>query len=263
MEQPTQQQVRSVRAQRPVTTIDLLDLMKYLWKKAVYIIAATVLGGLIAYIYAAFMITPQYSASVMIYVNASSVSVGNTSVKISNGDLSASRNLVDTYLVILGSRETLQEVIDDLDLSYTYRQLSNMISGGSVNDTEVFRVTVTSTDPQEAADIANDILKVLRVRIKKIIDGSQAVSVDGAIPNHVPVSPNIPRYTVMGALVAMIIVGAAIVIQFLMDTEIHSESYLLNTYPDIPLLTVVPDINASDHGYGYSYGYGYGYGHKP
>jgi hypothetical protein len=28
----------------------------------------------------------------------------------------------------------------------------------------------------------------------------------------------------------------------MLDTAIHSEDYLLKTYPDIPLLTVVPDI---------------------
>lgn len=257
MEQPVLQQAKPVRAQRTVTTIDLLELLSYVWKRAIYIIAAAVLGGVIVYVYTATMITPLYSASVMIYVNASSISLDSTSVSISSGNISASRNLVDTYLVILGSRETLQEVIDDLDLPYTYRELGNMISGGSVNDTEVFRVTVTSADPQEAADIANDILDVLRARIKKIIDGSQAVSVDGAIPNSVPVYPNIPRNTVTGVLVAVILVGLVIVVQFLLDTEIHSESYLLNTYPDIPLLTVVPDINASSHGHGYGYGYGY------
>ena len=39
---------------------------------------------------------------------------------------------------------------------------------------------------------------------------------------------------------------------YLRDDIIHSEEYLSKTYPNIPLLTVVPDlINSKNNGYGY------------
>ena len=48
-----------------------------------------------------FLVTPQYTASAMFYVNNSSLSLGETSLSISSGSLSASRSLVDSYIVIL------------------------------------------------------------------------------------------------------------------------------------------------------------------
>lgn len=259
-QQMTAQQRRQATAN---DTINLLELAEYLWKHILVICMTTLFFGIVVFVYTAFFVTPKYSSSVMLYVNNNSLSVGGTSVSISGSDLTASRSLVETYIVILNSRETLEEVIDEANLSYNYIELGNMISAAAVNDTEVFQVTVTSTDPQEASDIANTITKVLPLRIKSIVDGSNAVRVDSAIPLNTPVSPNVTRNTAMGAMVGLVLSCSIYVVLFLMDTEIHSESYLLNTYPDIPLLTVVPNVNASSHSYGYGYGYGYGNRQEP
>ena len=46
---------------------------------------------------------------------------------------------------------------------------------------------------------------------------------------------------------------------YLFDEIIHSEDYLTQTYPDIPLLSVIPDMTAARQRSGGYYGYGYGY----
>lgn len=256
----TQQQPERVQKKPQTTTIDLLELAEYLWKRILIIGLSVLICGAAAFAITFFLITPLYSSSVMLYVNNGSISLGNTSVSIDNGDLTASRSLVETYIVILNSRETLEEVIEKAELSYNYVELGEMVSASAVNDTEVFEVTVTSEDPEEASNIANTIVEVLPARIKSIVDGSNAVCVDSAIPIYEPVSPNLVRNTALGAMLGLVLSCGIYVVLFLMDTEIHSESYLLNTYPNIPLLTVVPDVNAASHAY--AYGYGYGYGHK-
>ena len=65
-------------------------------------------------------------------------------------------------------------------------------------------------------------------------------------------SPSYTKNTVIGALIGFIIAAAIIVISYIRDDIIHSEDYLTTTYPDIPLLTVVPDlITSRQNGYGY------------
>lgn len=262
MTEQRQPQGMAAAQRSQITTIDLIELAEYLWKKILIIGAATLLGGALAFAFTFFLVTPLYSSSAMLYVNNGSISLGGTSVSIDNGDLTASRSLVETYLVILNSRETLEEVIEEADLPYNYIELGKMISASAVNDTEVFEVTVTSGDPQEASEIANTIVKVLPTRIKSIVDGSNAVRVDGAIPIYEPVSPNVTRNTALGAMLGLVLSCGVYVVLFLMDNEIHSESYLLTAYPNIPLLTVIPDVDASGHSYGYGYGYGYGQKHS-
>lgn len=256
-EQTQAQTARAARANSE-DTIDLIELALYLWRRIVYIALAVLVGATVTFAYTVFFVAPTYSSSAMMYVNNSTISVGSTSVSISGSDLTTSRSLVETYLVILNTRETLEEVIDEAGVDYTYEQLSGMVSAEAVSDTEVFRVTVTSTDPVEAAKIANTIVEVLPLRIKSIVDGSSAVRVDAAVVNMTPVAPSVLKNTAMGALVGFVLVCGVFVVMFLMDTEIHSESYLLSNYPNIPLLAVVPNINAPEHD---GYGYGYGYAH--
>lgn len=105
----------------------------------------------------------------MMYVNNSSINVGSTQVDLS--DLSAAQSLVETYIVILKTRGTLEQVIEQENLSYDYETLSDMIEAGAVNSTEVFEIQVTSADPEEAERIANCIAELLPGRISEIVGG--------------------------------------------------------------------------------------------
>ena len=162
-----------------VIEIDLLHLLKVLWDKVWLIAIAMLLCGMAMFVHTRFFVTPLYKSSALMYVNNSSISLGSTSVSLA--DLSASKGLVDTYIVILKTRLTLNEVIERANLDYTYGQLSSMVSASAVNDTEIFRITVTGPDPVEATEIANTIADVLPDKINDILDGSSARLVDFAV----------------------------------------------------------------------------------
>ena len=78
-------------------TIDLIHIAKSLWNKIWAIALAGLFAAGLAFGYASFVIKPTYSASIMLYVNNSSISLGNTSFNISASDLAASQSLVNTY----------------------------------------------------------------------------------------------------------------------------------------------------------------------
>lgn len=156
------------------------------------------MGGL-AFSYARFIITPMYTASALMYVNNNSLSVGSTKVSLSYSDLTAAKSLVDTYVVILNARTTLNEVIRTSGVDYTYKEMRDMVSAGAVNSTEVVQIDVTMPDPQEAERVANTITKVLPGRIADIIDGSSARVVDTAVaPSQQWRRPAIPAIRQLG-----------------------------------------------------------------
>lgn len=224
-------------------------MIRHIWM----IILAMLLCGSIMFSYAAFMVTPLYEASALMYVNNSSFSVGATSFSISSSEISAAKSLVDTYLVILKTRLTLNEVIDRGKLDCTYEELYDMISAESVNDTEVFSVTVTSDDPQEAEHIANTIAQVLPGKIAGVVEGSSVSIVDYAVVPSEKVSPSIKQYTIVGLLAGLLLSCAIIAVIEIMDDQIRSENYLLENYKDIPLLTIVPDMLEDKTHKGYYY----------
>lgn len=221
--------------------IDLFQLLRALWRKAWAIVLAAVIGGGAAFSYAAFLVTPLYEADAQMYVNNSSFSVGSTSFSFSSAELTAAQSLVDTYIVILNSRDTLNEIIRATGVDYNYKELSSMLSAQPVNNTEVFSITVTSADPQEAELIANAIVDILPDRIADIVDGSSVRVVHYAIVPTEKASPNITMFTAVGMLLGIAISCIVVIVQLVSDTLIHNEDYLTETY-DLPVLAVIPNL---------------------
>ncbi len=226
--------------------IDLLKVAQVLLRKAKFIIAVTLLVAAAAFGVTYYLITPMYTSTAMMYVNNSSFSLGNTSFSISQGELTAAQGLVDTYIVILKSRTTLEDIIDQCSLEYDYDELYDMIESEAVNSTEIFSIDVTSPDPYEAEKIANTITQVLPERIASIVDGSDVRIVDYAVVPSERTSPSYTLNTVIGALVGFVLAAAIVILRYLFDDQIHEEDYLTQTYPNIPLLAVVPDMLASE-----------------
>lgn len=235
--------------------IDLLALIRHLWKNILLIALAALLLGSAAFGYTSLLVKPRYQATASMYVNNSSFSLGATDISISAGDLSASSSLVSVYLYILESRTTMEEVIQMAELSYTPDELQKMISTNSISKTGAFEVTVTSTNPAEVELIANSIAKVLPERIAEIVDGTTVRIVDYAIiPSHRS-GPSIVKNTVLGVLLGGMLSAVFVAVKFLMnDTTkemIQSVDDLREMYPDIMVLATIPDMRLNEKKNGY------------
>lgn len=115
--------------------VDMITLMSALWRRAWIIALISVVLGAICFAWARFLITPTYEASALMYVN----NTQDPGKPISNSELSAAQSLVDTYMVILSSRATLDQIRSAAKLTYTDKQLTKMIRAQAVNGTEVSR----------------------------------------------------------------------------------------------------------------------------
>lgn len=222
-------------------TIDLMHILKTLWRRIWLIALAGIVAAAAGFSLSAFVITPKYSASIMLYVNNSSFSLGNTSFSISSSEITAAQSLVKTYGEILNNRTTLERVISKSGVDYAYDELSEMIVSAPSNGTEIMKVTVTSDDPYEAATIANTIAEVLPVRISEIIDGASMEVVDAAVPITEKISPSITKYTAVGFIIGIVLSVLAVGAAAMADDTIHDEEYVLRTY-DYPILAKVPNL---------------------
>lgn len=221
--------------------IDLLRLLRALWAKAWAITLTAAILGTVALGATAFFVKPRYKAEALMYVNSSNISVGGAKVSISQGELTAAQSLIKTYSVILKTRSTLNEVIEQTGVDYTYEELTKMITAESVNSTEVFSVEVTSTNPKEAELLANTIVDILPEKIASIVEGSSARIVDYAVVPAKKSSPSFVKNTLISVMLGVLLSGGIVVVHELMDDKIHDSDYLLQTY-DIPVLAVIPDL---------------------
>ncbi len=235
-------------------TIDLLLIFKALWSKVWIIAIAGILAGIAGFCIAAFAIAPTYSASVMLYVNNTAASHDPNST-ISSSQISAAQSLVKTYTEILKNRTTLNQVIKEAEIQYTYKDLYNMIKAAPSNDTEIMKVTVTTEDPDEAAKIANTIAEVLPERIKDVIEGAKMNVVEYAEPDTNKVAPSITKYTLVGIIIGVLLAVVSIAVSAMMDDTLHDEEFITQNYT-YPILARIPDL-ANSTGKGKKYGYYY------
>ena len=230
--------------------IDLLEVIRVLWKQVVPIMLVGILFAALMFGYARFFKTPKYEANALFYVNNSTFSL-SSAVAISTGELSAASDLVDTYVAILQSRANMELVISQSGVDYTYEELRKMISAKAVNSTGLFQVTVTSQNPEEARTLANVIANILPDKISDIVANSSVEIVDYAVTPHQRVSPSYIKYAAIGLLFGMVLCSAIVLLRAYTDNVIHNEDYLLQTYR-VPILATIPDLTAkTSKKYGY------------
>ena len=131
-------------------------------------------------------------------------------------------------MVILNSRNVLNDVIEESGVDYSYKELKSMISAAPVDSTEVFEVVVTSTNPEEAELIANSICSVLPQKIASIVESSSVRIVDSAVLPEKKSSPNVTMYALVGMLAGFAVSCVVVIILKLRDNSITSADYLIN-----------------------------------
>jgi len=224
--------------------IDLMRLFNVLLNNIAIILLVTVAGAVIALVYAKFIVAPSYKSSAMMYVN--NKNENSSSSYTSSAEITAAKSLVSTYSVIMKTSGTLQKVIDYSGVDYTVGQLSRMISAASVDNTEIFKITVTAPDPEDAQLIADGIVHVLPDAIAAVVEGARVTTVDEAT-NGYKSGPSVSKAVLIGAMIGFVIMAGLLIFFDLIDDKIKDEQYLTENYT-IPVLAVIPNIYMKSQG---------------
>lgn len=175
-----------------ITEIDLMELVGLYISRIRLILVALVTGAVAMGLITFFLITPKYTASTKIYmVSASSGSA------IDLTDLNIGTSLSSDYAVLMDIRPIYEDVIADLDLPYTWQQLQGMVSISSISNTRVIRLDVVSANPQEAADIANDMAQKALSYLPELMETSTPHIAETAIVPKRPSSPSMVKNVVL------------------------------------------------------------------
>lgn len=233
--------------------MNAIDLIKALLRKTWLILLTGILFSALSVGYAYHMVTPMYESTVLMYVDNGAGNRSNTS--ISSSDLNAAQSLVDTYIIILNSRTTLEQIIEGCNLEYDYTSLKKMIKADSVDSTEIFKITVRAKDWKEAAEIAAEIADVLPKSIGNLMSGSSAKVIENAQENSTPVVPDYLKYGIWGGLAGLLLCVLILTVLFCLDDRIRTEEDVL-AIVNAPVLARIPNIkNSSRKKYKYGYYY--------
>ena len=214
--------------------IDLLELFYVLMNKLWTIILCGVVGAVVAFSGTKLLITPQYTASSMIYILSETTSI------TSLADIQLGASLAEDFIVIGKSRPVIERVIRQLDLETNYEELASTISIVNKTDTHILTISVTNPDPELAADISNTLAENIKEQIADIMGTEEPNTVEEAVVPTKPSSPSTMKNTLIGGALGVLLVSAVIILLHLLDDTIKNEEdvkkYLgQNTLAAIPL----------------------------
>lgn len=259
-------------------------LVRIVWRHLFAILIIAFIGGCVGYTYRTFFVENRYSSSVKLYVDTSE-STMNESLQ-----QSYATNAVDSYIAMFnstrfytlvseatdpanggyevthtvtdddGNETTITDYITPTDRKYPPSVVGAMASYSTVNDTEVFKITMTSRHEGNAKLLADACAKLADNYISEIKSNASVSIVDTASE---PVLANANRalLSVIFAFLAALITVTVYVIKDLSDISIKTEEDLSTSY-NYPILGTIPNFNIENQNkkkrYGYKYKYGYG-----
>lgn len=224
--------------QEDVIEIDLQDLFGLLLHKAWIIILATIATAVIGFAVSFFLITPQYESTTSIYI---STSKGNEN-SMTYSDAQLASQLTKDYEELILGRTVLEKVISQYQLDESYESLKKRVSVENTTNTRIISITVKDPIPGNAQIIANSIRDVAAVHIKDVTDVEAVNVADEANLPEKPCEPSVPKWTVVAALIGLLLSAAVIVVQYLLDDTIKS-SEDIEKYLELSTLGLIPDFD--------------------
>ena len=197
--------------------IDLGEIFHLLMNKLWIIVLCFIIGATLAFGGTKLLITPKYSASSMIYILTKTTSV------TSLADIQMGTQLTADFEILATSRPVLEEVIEKLNLDYTYEELKSMIQTDNQTDTRILRFTVSNANAKEAKKIANELADVTAERVAYVMSSDKPKVVEEAVVPKYPSSPNTKKNTAMGGLAFAFVAATVIVLRYLMNDTIQTK----------------------------------------
>ena len=217
--------------------VTLKDVGFSIWKNLRLLIVTALLGGILAVGMTCLVVKPTYTATAKLYVYNEKANDGY----LSQGDLSVSKSLVDTCLIIARSTPVLQEAVEKLQPTYpdiTVQEIGELLKGSSINETEVFFLSVTDPDGQKSADIVNAVAGLLPDELTRITKAATAQIIESAA---LPEEYNWPmvRNALLGGVVGLLACAVFVVVASKLDATVYGRRELTDTFR-IPVIGAIP-----------------------
>ena len=218
--------------------IDVIQMLKALWKRKLVIVIVAIVTGMIAFAYSSFVIKPEFTSTTRIYVVNRNQ---GDKPGLTNQDLQAGSYLVKDYREIILSQDVLEKVVADQNLNIDVKTLGRKVQVTVPVDTRIVSISVRDFKPEEASRIANALREVAAQKIISVTRVSDVTTLEEARPATSPSSPNIRRNTLMGTLVGAGVVIILVLLFELLDDRVKRPEDIEEVM-QLSLLGVIPNL---------------------
>ena len=234
------------------------DFISIMLSKIKLIILFTIVGGIIAFSIAEFVMPRKYASSVRLFVKSST-----TSANANMSEISTAQALAGTYIVILQDNYDVYERISEkFSEDYTMDKIREYVptttnedgeeivspsylkgcfSISIVDSTEILNVSAISNHPQISQSMCKYMSEVAPDVLKRITKAGDVQAFDSPKVSNVPVSPNVKKTTAIGALLGLVISTLVILLFSFFNNKVTSANELKEKF-GVSILAEIPNF---------------------
>lgn len=191
--------------------------------------------------------TPTYQSTASVYF---SLPYGNTASDLSQGS-TYTQNQMASFAALAVTPAVLDPVITKMQLDTTPAKLDDDVTAAPTAETVILAITVTRTDPQQAADIANAIADQMGVVVRQLSpagpQGSSSVDVStvaGAVPAASASAPKTTRNSLAGLLAGALLGIALVSLRQVLDKTVR-QAEQVTELTELPVIGVTQKLERS------------------
>lgn len=244
---------------------NVMKLLVALLRKWKVIVLFAVIGALIGYFYTANFTQLTYTSTVEFLAYAvdtgdelqdsgSTTATNNANqTRISNtSKMNYAMKMLSTYIEIMGTNEfnnmVAQDLNDRINSSYTGSTVKNALTIEGIEDTAMFKITVTTTSADLSYEIAHQLETSIPKMMKTTNNGLVNASVeDKPVKASAAGSLGYAKKCSIAAVIGVVVAAAFIILRNLLDVRIRTSEELIEKY-NIPVLGSIPSFEIRNGG---------------
>jgi capsular exopolysaccharide synthesis family protein len=224
--------------------VELKRYVQLLWRGWLIILICAVAAGLSAWFMNAQR-TQLYSSSTTLLANAAA----RGTAPFSESMIRTSEQLLGTYVELFLKRPVLQETVNNLQLNRSPEALAGQVKVVVIPNTLLIRLTVEDRDPQMAANIANEMVRVLNGQEEQLLANPfvgyrQALNVVEAAQPGAPVNQRGLESIILAMLIGAAAAVAALLLRENLDDTVRSRDDA-ERVTEAPILAAITPIRGS------------------
>ena len=198
-----------------MTLLELLQLMR---KHLKLVILLPIVCALAMGVYSYAFMANTYTASTSMYVLAKQTSA-NSDNAANYSNLNASQMLANDVSTLLKSDRIAADTVKNLHLD-SLKGYSTKVT--SETTSRVITLSVTGSDPDTSAAIANEMASNVSKVAQQVMDVQSVNVIDQAVSPSSPSGPNRSMYIAVALLAGLLIAIAIVVVSDMLNTKVRN-----------------------------------------
>ena len=214
--------------------ISLQEIFEVIKKRWTLIVGTALIFAIVAGILSFFVIKPVYKVTTKAFIGKE-----NGQEAYSTSDINMYQQLLKTYSEVIKTRDLINSAVDTSKYNLTVDGVLSNLSVTPVANTQILEIGYESDNPNEAAEILQNISDEFIVKSKELVPNGNVRIIEGVeVPSN-PISPNKTMNIAIAFLLGAILgLGTIFILEYLDNTYKNKE--ILERELGIPVVGVIP-----------------------